>query len=204
MTLRIQRACLLAAAWLLGGAASLLAQAPARPQPPPVPGLQRPEHRRLAFLLGQWEEEVRYAGQETPGRGRWFARPELGLYLVIRYQGTGPQGPYGAFGILTYDAEGRNYRMWWFDSAGGTGDYRGNWQDETTLVLEHQGRVEGRAFRERISYTRVAPGEVRTRIEQAWDEGEFALFLEATARRTGDAPVPQAPAAPRRTPPPQP
>ena len=53
------------------------------PTPGQAPLPQRPplgiEQRRLAFLLGQWEEEVTYAGrsgEESKGSGRWFARPD--------------------------------------------------------------------------------------------------------------------------------
>lgn len=161
------------------------------PTPRPPRGPQRPEHFRLAFLVGQWEEEITYPGREAgadKGHGRWLARPELGLYLTFRYAGSGPEGEYRAMGVLTWDAEAQVYRMWWFDDAGGVGEYRGNFRDENTLVLEHRGKVEGRDFHERISYTRLGPGEVRTRIEQACGDEEFKPYLEATARRTGEGP----------------
>ena len=129
----------------------------------------------------------------------------MGLYLIFNYEGRGPQGPYRAHGVLTYAREEQTYRMWWFDDAGGIGEYRGNFTDENTLVLEHRGKSEGRAMRERITYTRVSPTEVRTKIEQAWDTEDFKLYLEATARRTGDVPRPAgAPGVQRpRTEPPQ-
>ncbi len=161
----------------------------------PALGQQNPlateEHRRLAFLAGQWEEQITYTnaeGQEVKSAGRWVARPTLGLYLQIQYQGTGPQGPYRAFGILTYDRDLGVYRMWWFDDSAGVGEYRGNFTDDDNLVLEYGGKVEGKVFRERIRYTRVAPGEVRTKIEQAWESGEFKPYLEAVAHRTEGLP----------------
>jgi len=149
-----------------------------------------PEGRRLAFLVGAWEEKVSYAG-ETPeqksegGTGRWFARPLLGRFLQLNYDGVGPQGPYRAFGVLAYDREAQNYRLLWFDDSGGVGDYRGNFADENTLSLEHRGKVDGRDFRERVTYTRVSPTEIHTKIEQAWDEGEYRIYLDAQAARTG-------------------
>ncbi|MCL4523623.1 MAG: DUF1579 domain-containing protein [Acidobacteria bacterium] len=169
-------------------------QASVRPQQG-IPGPARlgPEGRRLAFLVGAWEEKVRYPGETSGqkaegGTGRWFARPLLGRFLQFNYDGVGPQGPYRAFGVLIYDGEAANYRMFWFDDAGGVGDYRGNFADENTLSLEHRGRVDGREFRERITYTRVSPGEVRTKIEQAWDAGGYRVYLEAQATRTGAPP----------------
>ena len=152
------------------------------------PGRLGPEGRRLAFLVGAWEEKVNYPG-ETPepkheaGTGRWFARPMMGRFLQFNYEGTGPQGPYRAFGVLAYDRETQSYRMFWFDDSGGVGDYRGNFVDENTLSLEHRGKVDGRDFRERITYTRVSPTEVRTTIEQAWDAGEYRVYLDAQATR---------------------
>jgi hypothetical protein len=147
----------------------------------------RPELRRLAFLMGAWEEEITYpdrgAGSDK-GRGRWLARLDLGHYLNFRYEGSGPEGDYRALGMLTWDGESQSYRMWWFDDSGGVGEYRGNFRDENTLVLEHRGKVEGRDFRERITYTRAGPGEVRTKIEQAYGDEEWKIYLEATARRT--------------------
>jgi hypothetical protein len=172
----------------------LSAQQEQRPVTPPQvmqsqgrPGL---EGRRLAFLVGAWEEKVTYPG-ETPeqknegGAGRWFARPMMGRFLQFNYDGVGPEGPYRAFGVLAYDREAQNYRLLWFDDSGGVGDYRGNFADENTLVLEHRGKLEERDFRERITYTRVSPTEIRTKIEQAWDAGEYRVYLDAQATRTG-------------------
>ena len=82
---------------------------------------------------------------------------------------------------MTWDREAQIYRLWWFDDAAGIGEYRGSFADANTLVLEHSGKVEGKAFRERIRYIRVSPTELRTKIEQAWQNGEFTTHLEAVA-----------------------
>lgn len=161
-------------------------------QPPPRqgPGLG-PQMRRVGFLLGQWEEEVTYAGREpdaSRGRGRWMARPDLGRYLSLRYEARGPEGPYQAMGLLMWDEKQNEYRMWWFDDGGGVGEYRGTFRDEDTLVLEHRGQVDGRDFRERITYTRVTPAEVRTRIEQAYGSEDFKTYLDAIAKRVEGQP----------------
>jgi hypothetical protein len=181
-------------AGIIGMALPLGAHQEQRPVAPPQvtqgPGRPGPEGRRLAFLVGAWEEKVTYP-REAPeeknegGSGRWFARPMLGRFLQFNYEGIGPQGPYRAFGVLAYDHEAQNYRLLWFDDSGGIGDYRGNFADENTLVLEHRGEVEGRDFRERITYTRVSLTEIRTKIEQAWDAGEYRVYLDAQATRAG-------------------
>lgn len=168
-------------------------QGQAQGQPPPGRPQVAPELLRLAFFVGAWQEEISYPGREegaNKGQGRWFARPEFARYLIFRYEGTGPEGEYRAMGVLTWDAESQAYRMWWFDDAGGIGEYRGQFRDENTLVLEHHGKVEGRDFRERITYTRAAPGEIRTKIEQAYGNEDYKPYLEATAKRTGEIPRP--------------
>jgi len=111
----------------------------------------------------------------------------LGLYLQIEYEGQGPQGGYRAFGMLAWDREAQVCRMWWMDDAAGIGGYQGDFTDANTLTLEHSGTVEGRAFRERIRYSRLAPGEVRTQVEQAWGTGAFQPYLEATAKRVQES-----------------
>ena len=101
-------------------------QAPSPLVPPQgQQGLGRPgpEGRRLAFLVGKWQERVSYPA-ETPeqkneeGTGQWFARPMLGRFIQFNYEGTGPQGVYRAFGILAYDREAQNFRLLWFDDSG--------------------------------------------------------------------------------------
>ncbi len=172
----------------------------ARPEQRPVgppqgqqgQGRPGPEDRRLAFLVGAWEEKVKYPGERSEkdeeGTGHWFARAMMGRFLQFNYEGTGPQGPYHAFGVMSYDRETQIYRLLWFDDSGDVGDYRGNFIDNNTLTLEHRGKVEGRDFRERISYTRISPTEVRTKIEQAWEAGEYRIYLEAQATRRGAPP----------------
>lgn len=159
-----------------------------RPAPAPPQAQQGPPERmRLAFLVGAWEEEITYPGREAgadKGRGRWFARPDMGRYLMFRYEGSGPEGEYRAMGILTRDATTQKYRMWWFDDSGNVGEYTGDFHDENTLVLEHRGQVEGRPFRERISYKRLGPGQVQTTIEQAYGDEDYRVYLEAVAKRT--------------------
>jgi hypothetical protein len=182
---------------------------PAQPQPFPQNPAATAEHVKLRFLLGAWEEEVDYSGADAgPGRGRWFARPALGLHIVIEYQGGGPQGPYRANGILTWDLNDKVYRLWWFDDQGTIGEYRGQFTDENTLALEHRSKVGGRDFRERLIYQRVSPTEVRTHITQSWEGAEFKPYLDAIAIRTGDRPPPPPqtvqPPAPGAPPPPTP
>ncbi len=157
------------------------------------------EHLRLAFLAGRWEEQVSYPGakpEENKGTGRWAANPALGLYLQIHYGATSPAGAYRAFGVMTWDRDAQVYRLWWFDNAALVGEYRGNFTDENNLVFVYSGLIEGKAFRERIRFTRVSPSELRTRIEQSRENGEFKPYLEAVAHRSegpGRGPAQQPP-----------
>jgi hypothetical protein len=200
------RAIILSAGFIPGLASRLACQNPPQVPPPgkaPNPQLANPQatekHRRLAFLAGSWEEEITYADakpDEAKSTGRWTARPALGLYLNIQYRSGGPRGPYRAFAVLTYDTEQNRYRMWWFDDAGGIGEFSGDFTDSNSLVMEHAGTSEGKPFRERFRYTRVSATEVQTSIEQSWDNGPFKLYLQAVAHRAGDAAAPPRP--PRR------
>lgn len=190
---------------LLATAAPLRSQNPPPAQPPgkaPAPQLANPlateKHRRLAFLAGVWQEEITYADakpDEVRSTGNWTARPALGLYLTIQYASRGPRGPYRAFAVLTYDLEQGRYRMWWFDDAAGIGEYSGDFTDSNSLVLEHVATAEGKAFRERMRFTRVSATEVQTYIEQSWENGPFKPYLQAVAHRAGPA---AAPAEPRQ------
>src|SRR5712692_3677186 len=145
-----------------------------------------PEDQKLMVFVGAWREDVRYAGdpEDTPsGKGRWIARPFYGLYLVMNYEGTGPEGDYYAHGVMAYDHEGRSYRLWWFDVTGAIGEYTGAWKDENTIVFEHRKNAGGRPFRERITYTHSSEDEVDTKVEQAWGTEAYKFYMAASAQR---------------------
>ena len=144
------------------------------------------EDQKLMSLAGAWQEDVRYAGDaaDSPsGKGRWIARPVFGLYLVMNYEGSGPEGDYHAHGVMAYDHEERTCRLWWFDDTGGIGEYTGAWKDGNTLVFEHKKNSGGRPFRERITYTVRASEELDTKVEQAWGTEAYKFYMEASARR---------------------
>jgi hypothetical protein len=175
-------------------AASLRGHAQPQGQP-----LATEKHGRLAFLVGQWNEEVTRADArpgEEKSKGRWTARPVMGLYLSIQFGTIGPRGAYRAFGVLTYDQQQERYRLWWFDDAAGIGEYSGDFTDSNSLVMEHEGKVEGKVFRERIRFIRVSQDEVDTTIEQAWEKGAFKPYTAAVAHRVADAQAPSRPAQP--------
>jgi len=152
-------------------------------QPSPFAG---PEDERLATWAGAWEETVRYAGDaadKPSGEGRWLARPFFGLYLVINYNGKGPQGNYNAHGVMAYDHETKTYRLWWFDDGANIGEYTGTWKDDHTLVYDFRRTSGGKTFRERMTYTKLSADQIQTRIEQAWGGEPFKMYLEAAAHR---------------------
>ena len=145
-----------------------------------------PEDQKLMTLAGAWQENVRYAGdpEDNPsGKGRWIARPMFGLYLILNYEGHGPEGDYHAHAVMAYDREDRTYRLWWFDDSGGIGEYTGAWKDDSTIVFEHKKNSGGRPFRERITYTKTSDGGVTTKIEQAWGTEAYKFYMQATAQR---------------------
>jgi hypothetical protein len=165
-----------------GGGAAAGGQA-AAPKENPFAG---PEDQKILTLAGAWREDVRYAGdaEDNPsGKGRWLARPMFGLYLILNYEGMGPEGDYHAHGVMAYDHEDRAYRLWWFDDAGGIGEYTGAWKDENTMVFEHKKNSGGRPFRERITYTHASADAVDTKVEQAWGTEPYKFYMAASAQR---------------------
>ena len=145
-----------------------------------------PEDQKILAFAGAWQEDVRYAGDpdDAPsGKGRWIARPIFGLYLMVSYEGMGPEGDYHAHGVMAYDHEDRAYRLWWFDDAGGIGEYTGAWKDDTTIVFEHKKMSGGRQFRERMTYTHASDDDLTTKVEQAWGTEPYKFFYEASAHR---------------------
>lgn len=149
-----------------------------------------PEDERLAAWAGVWEESVRYAGdpEDKPGgTGRWMARPFFGLYLVINYNGKGPEGNYNAHGVMAYDHETKSYRLWWFDDGANIGEYTGSWKDDHTLAFELKRTTGGKLFRERMTYSKISDDQVQTRIEQSWGTEPFKLYMEASAHRMSAA-----------------
>jgi hypothetical protein len=154
-----------------------------KPKPSPFAG---PEDARLAMWQGAWQENVRYAGdpEDKPsGEGKWLARQFYGLFVVINYQGKGPEGNYNAHGVMAYDHEAKNYGLWWFDDSGNVGQYTGTWKDDSTLVFELKKTTGGKAFRERMTYTHASDGEIHTKIEQAWGNEPYKFYMEAVAHK---------------------
>ena len=145
-----------------------------------------PEDERLEVWQGAWQESVRYAGdpQDKPsGEGKWMGRQFYGLFVVINYQGKGPEGNYNAHAVMAYDHEAKGYRLLWFDDSGNIGEYNGVWKDDTTLVFELKKNTSGKPFRERMTYTHVSDDEVHTKIEQAWGNEPYKLYMEAVAHK---------------------
>ena len=110
----------LAAITLLATAA-LRAQAPAAA---PKPG---PEHQKLAYFAGHWNEVgVMKPGPMGPGGQltststcEWFAG---GFSIVCRSDGKGPTGETHGLGILGYSTERKRYTYYGVDNSGMGGD----------------------------------------------------------------------------------
>jgi hypothetical protein len=161
------------------------------------------EDERLAAWAGAWQENVRYSGDtedQPSGSGKWMARPFYGLFLVINYTGKGPEGGYAAHGVMAYDHEEKIYKLWWFDDSGNIGQYSGSWKDDNTLVFELKKTVGGRAFRERMTYTRISADEIHTRVEQAWGNEPYKFYMAAAAHRV-ETPEPAAAGEKQQNPP---
>lgn len=102
-----------------------------------TPDPQVPELKPLQRFIGSWETQVvSKPAQWTPERttmtftskGEWI----LGGRVL---QGKAVWSPSGvkALALMSYDAENKEYRQWYFDSSGAMprGDNRGKWDEAT-------------------------------------------------------------------------
>lgn len=167
-------------------AAPLAAQAPA-PSPAPVappPAAASPaaveaprpapELRKLAFLVGDWLHSENYpAGPSGPGGkggGRSKTSWVLGeQHLYVIYASKTPMGTVEGRGFLGWDADARAYRMDWFDNAGRSVRYVGDFAPDGALVLKGTVMRQGRTVEEgftiapqpegKVLFTVTLPGE---------------------------------------------
>ncbi len=114
--------------------------------PEPSPG-----HLLLNKLVGTWEgEETMYPSQWDPqggtAKGRNTSRIALdGFALVTNYEQE-RQGriTFSGHGVMTYDSDGGEYVLHWFDSMGSPPEvFRGNF-DGDVLTVSHGGPMHAR------------------------------------------------------------
>jgi len=171
----------LAAVTLLATAA-LRAQAPAAA---PKPG---PEHQKLAYFAGRWNE----VGQMKPGpmgpggqmtstsTCEWFAG---GFSLVCRSDGKGPTGETHGLGILGYSTERKRYTYYGVDNSGMGGDLSYGDLTGDTWTWEGESLMGGKPVKGHYTIKQVSPDSYTWKWEMSVGGGPWTLMAEGTDTR---------------------
>lgn len=150
-----------------GGAASAMGQ--------PAPA---PETKKLAFLVGNFTSEERFFAspmmpQEMTSKGTYEGRFALGDFFVTAEVKSELMGGFTGRSFMKYDAEKKQYVLWWFDSMGTAQEYPGGqWKDEKTLVFECDIHHGGMPMRVRSAYTVTSPTTWTLKEEADYKDGK--------------------------------
>lgn len=148
------------------------------------------QHDTLNFFVGEWETldnvmpSPMGAGGETECKAafKWM----LGdFWLAHKFTGEIPDfGPYEGLGLTTYDAVAGNYVTYWFGSTQSiVGEYRGDWVDDKSLVLDGSSDMQGTTYYERLTWVKVSDNELRFIIEMSTDGQNYSKTMESTYKR---------------------
>jgi len=155
----------------------------------PKPG---PELKKLDFFVGNWMADVTmYPNEFMPGgksQGKESMKWELdGMFVSMDYQDQPGEEKkmlaYKGKGFMTYDMQKKTYRSWWMDNWGSASESVGDWADDKTLVLSHQGEFMGKKFHEKFVYQILDQNKFHFQIEHSPDGKEFKKVMEATYTR---------------------
>jgi hypothetical protein len=161
---------------------ALRAQAPAQA---PKPG---PEHQRLAYFAGRWNE----VGELKPGlmgpggkmagtsTCEWFSG---GFHVVCHSDGRGPGGEMRGLAILGYSTERKRYTYYGVDNSGMGGDpaYAELAGDTWTWLWESQ--MGGQTVKGRYVVKQVSPDKYTWTWEMSIAGGAWTPVGEGTDTR---------------------
>ena len=170
----------LAAVTLLATAA-LRAQAPATPKP-------GPEHQKLAYFAGHWNEVgVMKPGPMGPGGQvtststcEWFAG---GFSIVCRSDGKGPTGETHGLGILGYSTERKRYTYYGVDNSGMGGELSYGDLTGDTWTWEGESLMGGKPVKGHYTIKQVSPDSYTWKWEMSVGGGPWTLMAEGTDTR---------------------
>jgi uncharacterized protein DUF1579 len=173
--------------WFAAAAVALLAsptlhgQAPAAPKP-------GPEHQKLAYFAGRWNE----VGDMKPGpmgpggkmtatsSCEWFSG---GFFLVCRGDGTGPMGENHGLGILGYSTERKRYTYYSIDNSGMNGDIAYGQFTNDTWNWEGESLMGGKTVKGHYVIKVTSPDSYTWKWEMSVAGGPMALVAEGTETR---------------------
>ena len=160
--------------------ATVLAQTP----PAPKPG---PEHKALEFFAGKWTTTGEFKpGPLGPGGKmssadtcEWFSG---GFSVVCRGEAKSPMGSMNTLGIVSYDAEQKQYTYYAIDSMGmgelSTGNKSGDiWTFGAT------SRMGGQTFKSRYTMSITSPTTYTFKWETSPDGSKWVTMMEGKATK---------------------
>ncbi len=158
--------------------------APAAAQEMPKPG---PEHAQLAHFVGTWKYEgTAHASPMGPGGPvtgmetcAWF---EGKFHVVCRTDGTGPRGPFKAQGIMTYDANAKNYTYYGITSMGDGFLAKGAVAGKV-WTWTAEGAVEGMQMKFRATGTVESPTNQTFKLEMSMGTGPWTVLEEGRSTK---------------------
>jgi len=172
---------ILAVAWTLFGVVTVT---PQEAEKPPQPS---PEHKKLGVFVGTWNDEAMMNPGPLGFGGRmnltetceWFT----GGFTVVCYTETFARvGNLKTLTILTYDPEGKNYRLHEFNSVGWSGAAKGT-VDGDTWTFDGESKIGGRMVKTRSTIKMSAPDSALMRSEVSVEAGPMTLLMELKGTR---------------------
>ena len=144
------------------------------------------------YLLGQWESDP--ANDPSQGAGRFSFRFDLGENILIREnRSVLPAGEASTENIhedlmIVYCEGAGSKRAIYFDNEQHVIHYKANIsEDNKTIALESEATPVTAQFR--FTYIRIDEDTLNARFEIAppGNPGQFSIYLEGKARKTGTA-----------------
>jgi hypothetical protein len=160
---------------------------PAAPMGAPKPG---PEVKRLALFVGTWNAE----GEMKPNsfgmpsgkftstdKCEWFTG---GFQVVCHGSGKGPMGAVHSIGIISYNAEDKNYRYYGIDSMGMADQSQGN-VDGNTWAFTNEGKMGGKSYHGRYTMTMEGTDSYTYKYETSDDGQKWTVMMDGKSTKAG-------------------
>jgi hypothetical protein len=155
------------------------------PYPKPVPGA---EMQKLYFQVGDWKVVEKHESMPgfSGGEGKATIKTRKGpggLSVETDYNGTGPLGQFTGKAIITWEAEEKIYKLYWFDNfqAGGfviTGKWEGN-----DLVFAGEQKMMGQKYQFKQVFTDITPNSYTCRCYMSEGNQMMLVFTFKATRQ---------------------
>jgi hypothetical protein len=145
-----------------------------------------PERKKLGVFVGTWNDEAEVKpGPLGPG-GRisltetcdWFR----GFSVVCHTETLALVGHLETLTVLTYDSEEKVYRLFEFNSVGGSNSAKGT-VDGDTWTFEGESKAGGKSVKSRSTINASSLDSATMKTEMSVDGGPWTLAMELKATR---------------------